>query len=133
MNIRAGCLGVLLLSVVAPLAFGAISFQLSDRSKVYLGSPDRIVSPAVVEIQRIFDLLPSYQEALKHKEGSAKRALGLKKASDEFKDLVARVCRDKKFELLAERGTLTAHDSGSKKPVELPDITQDLIKLIPAK
>lgn len=121
------------LVVLSPCLLAAVKFTLADRSKAYYGNSDKIANPTTVEIQKVYDQLPSYQEAMKQPDGSAKRVLGLKKASDEFRDIVAKVCKEKKYEFAAEKGYLSGEDSTTKKPIEIPDITQDAIKAIPAK
>lgn len=116
--------------LIAPCLLAATVYELTDRNKIYFGSAERIASPSVIEIQKVYDALPSYQEAMKHPEGSAKRIHGLKKASDEFRELVSKVSKEKKYEFVAEKGVLQAHDSSTKKSVPIPDMTQDAIKAI---
>ncbi len=122
-------IGVLLITFFSlPEASAAIRYQLSDRSKVYFGSPDRIQRPCTVEVQRIVEQFPSYKEALTQPEGSAKRIHGLKKACDEFKELLSRHCKEKKFELVAEKGSLSGICDQQNKAIEIPDITEELLK-----
>lgn len=124
---------LLCFAFLVPTLFASLVVEIKDKKQIYYGSEKNLANPGILEIQKVYDQMPSYQEAMKHPDGSAKRIHGLKKASDEFREMLSKYCKEKKYEIAAEKGALTAHDSVTKKTVEIPDLTQELIKAIPGR
>lgn len=126
---------VLAFFALISLAFAAekVVYEVSaENSKIYLGNKSSFTAPCVVTASSVLDQIPSYKEAQKQPQGSAKRMHLMKKASDEFRSWISKVAGEKKHDLVVEVGGVTGIDA-NKKNVEIPNITDDVIAAITQK
>ena len=98
--------------------------QVRDRTKVYVGNPDRFTKPAVVVATKVYVEITEYQEVRRRKldRNDPDYYVLMEKASRKFHAALEEAAKAGPYDLVAETGAVTRTEG------TLPDLTDAAIE-----
>jgi hypothetical protein len=107
-------------------AAGRNKYKIKD-ADIYLGDPDDIKKPAIVDVDAVYARIPEYREILeKNLDGTNARYLYLlRAASGRFRTSLDRCARLGGYDLIGGLGSI------SSEGVVIPNVTSKVIKSLP--
>ena len=99
-----------------------------DEEKIYYGNAKKFQKPCVIEAQKVYEGIPSYQKIVENgfTKDSPEYWPLMRKAASAFVRALKAVCKEGKFDLVGEIGAI---DTPAGK---VPDVTEEVLKLVTA-
>jgi hypothetical protein len=100
-----------------------------EEDKIYFGNAKKFQKPCVIEAQKVYDGISSYQKIVEHgftKDNPEYWPL-MRKAAAAFVRALKEVCKTGEFDLVGEIGAIDCREH------EVPDVTKDVLKLVVAR
>ncbi|MHC5038545.1 MAG: hypothetical protein ACYTHM_14635 [Planctomycetota bacterium] len=96
-----------------------------DEKKIYFGDPEAFKKPGVIQILKVFEAIPEYQDAKKKGKDDPEYYILMEKANQHFSKALEKVAADEKYDLIGEVGSIKI------KGKKVPEITDLVIKALP--
>ena len=99
-----------------------------DEEKIYYGNAKKFQKPCVIEAQKVYEGIPSYQKIVENgfTKDSPEYWPLMRKAASAFVRALKAVCKEGKFDLVGEIGAI---DTPAGK---VPDVTEEVLMLVTA-